>query len=181
MDHQTDEAWVLGVQRKLYQWSKANPEDAWRDMWGWVTDLLVLRHAWQRVASNRARRTAGIDGMTVGRIRNGIGEQPSLKGFRPNCAPAHVDPTLRGASSFPRPVNRGNSGPWAFPRSRIASSKARSKYFWSRSSRRSFGMSPMGFDPDGVRMAPWSISDELPCRINATRTRGGTGCRIQGS
>ena len=20
------------------QWSKANPDDAWRDMWGWVTE-----------------------------------------------------------------------------------------------------------------------------------------------
>ena len=48
MDHQADEAWVLGVQRKLYQWSKANPEDAWRDMWGWVTDL---RSAASRLAT----------------------------------------------------------------------------------------------------------------------------------
>lgn len=55
MDHQADEAWVLGVQRRLYQWSKANPEDAWRDMWGWVTDLRVLRHAWQRVCLRRDR------------------------------------------------------------------------------------------------------------------------------
>ena len=37
-DHQADEAWILSVQRKLYQWSKANPDDAWRDMWGWLTD-----------------------------------------------------------------------------------------------------------------------------------------------
>ncbi|MDW9714492.1 group II intron reverse transcriptase/maturase [Sinorhizobium meliloti] len=70
MDHQTDKVWVLGIQSKLYQWSKANPDDQWRDMWGWLTDLRVLRHAWHRVASNKGGRTAGIDGMTVGRIRN---------------------------------------------------------------------------------------------------------------
>ncbi|MDX0439359.1 reverse transcriptase [Sinorhizobium medicae] len=69
-DHRTDKVWVLGIQRKLYQWSKANPDDQWRDMWGWLTDLRVLRHAWQRVASNKGGRTAGVDGMTVGRIRN---------------------------------------------------------------------------------------------------------------
>lgn len=69
-DHRTDKVWVLGIQRKLYQWSKANPDDQWRDMWGWLTDLRVLRHAWQRGASNKGRRTAGVDGMTVGRIRN---------------------------------------------------------------------------------------------------------------
>ncbi|WP_164000508.1 hypothetical protein [Rhizobium leguminosarum] len=52
MDHRTDKVWVLGIQSKLYQWSKADPDDQWRDMWGWLTDLRVLRHAWQRVASN---------------------------------------------------------------------------------------------------------------------------------
>lgn len=68
-DHRADEAWVLGVQRKLYQWSKANPDDQWRDMWGWLTDSRILRHAWHRVSSNKGGRTAGVDGMTVGRIR----------------------------------------------------------------------------------------------------------------
>ena len=64
-DHQADEAWILNVQRKLYQWSKANPDDAWRDMWNLVTDPRNLRCAWRRVASNRGRRSAGVDGMTV--------------------------------------------------------------------------------------------------------------------
>lgn len=82
MDHRADEARVLGLQRKLYQWNKANPEDAWRDMWGWVTNLRMLRHACRRVASNRGGRTAGIDGVTVGRIRNRIGEQRFLEGLQ---------------------------------------------------------------------------------------------------
>jgi len=38
-DRPADEAWILSVQSKLYQWSKAHPNDAWRDMWGWMTDL----------------------------------------------------------------------------------------------------------------------------------------------
>jgi len=70
MDLQADKVWVLGIQSKLYQWSKANPDDQWRDMWGWLTNLRVLRHAWHRVASNKGGRTAGVDGMTVERIRN---------------------------------------------------------------------------------------------------------------
>ncbi len=41
MDHRTDKVWVLGIQSKLYQWSKANPDDQWCDMWGWLTDLRV--------------------------------------------------------------------------------------------------------------------------------------------
>jgi retron-type reverse transcriptase len=37
MDRQADEAWILSVQSKLYQWSQANPGDQWRDMWSWLT------------------------------------------------------------------------------------------------------------------------------------------------
>ncbi|MER8607442.1 hypothetical protein NKH48_27700 [Mesorhizobium sp. M1233] len=71
MDHQTDKVWVLGIQSKLYQGSKANP-DQWRDMWAWSTGLRVLRHAWQRAASNKGGRTTGVDRMTVGRIGTGV-------------------------------------------------------------------------------------------------------------
>lgn len=67
-DLQADAAWVLSVQRKLYQWSKANPDEAWRDLWNWVTDIRNLRQAWRRVASNRGKHAAGVDGVTVGRI-----------------------------------------------------------------------------------------------------------------
>lgn len=96
MDHQADAAWVLGVQRKLYQWSKANPDDQWRDMRGWLTDLRVLRHAWQRVASNKGGRTAGVDGMTVGRIRN-RGEHRFL---------VNLQAELRRGAYRPQPARR---------------------------------------------------------------------------
>jgi RNA-directed DNA polymerase len=96
-DHQADEAWILSVQRKLYQWSKANPEDVWRDMWGWLTDLRMLRHAWRRVASNRGRRSAAVDGMTVARIRNRIGEQRFLEGLQAE---------LRRGAYWPSPSRR---------------------------------------------------------------------------
>jgi group II intron reverse transcriptase/maturase len=81
-DHQADEAWVLGKQRKLYQWSQANPDDARRDMWNWATDIRTLRHAWRRIASNKGRRTAGIDGLTVGHIQTQIGEKQYLEQLR---------------------------------------------------------------------------------------------------
>ncbi|MER8594245.1 reverse transcriptase domain-containing protein [Mesorhizobium sp. M1182] len=115
MDHQTDEAWVLGVQRKLYQWSKANSEDAWRDMWGWVTDLRVLRHAWQRVASNRGRRTAGIDGMTVGRIRNGIGEQRFLEGLQAELRSGAYRPSPARRKLIPEAGKPGQFRPLGIP------------------------------------------------------------------
>jgi group II intron reverse transcriptase/maturase len=81
-DRQADDAWVLSVQRKLYQWSKANPAETWREMWNWATDLRTLRHAWRRVASNRGKRAAGVDGVTVGRILARQGEDRFLRGLR---------------------------------------------------------------------------------------------------
>jgi RNA-directed DNA polymerase len=81
-DLQADSAWVLSVQRKLYQWSKANPDVAWRELWNWTTDLRNLRHVWRRVASNKGKRAAGIDGMTVGHIRARKGECRFLEELR---------------------------------------------------------------------------------------------------
>ena len=72
-DAKADKVWLLGVQRKLYQWSRENPEGAYRELWGWVTDTRNLRCAWRTVASNKGKRTPGIDGVTVKHIRK-LGE-----------------------------------------------------------------------------------------------------------
>ena len=71
---QADEGWLLDIQRKLYEWSQGNPDEAYRDMWNWVTDPRNLRCAWRRVASNLGKRTPGIDGETVESIvrRQGV-------------------------------------------------------------------------------------------------------------
>src|SRR6476659_10246842 len=46
-------AWLLSVQKKLYEWSRENSDDSYQDLWNWVTDPRNLRCAWRRVASNR--------------------------------------------------------------------------------------------------------------------------------
>lgn len=43
----------LSVQRKLYQWSKTNPEEPYRELWNWITDLRNLRCAWVHVAKTK--------------------------------------------------------------------------------------------------------------------------------
>jgi RNA-directed DNA polymerase len=96
-DHQADEAWLLSVQRKLYQWSKANPDGCYRELWNWVTDPRNLRCAWRRVASNRGARTAGIDGKTVGSICAAEGREVFLQDLRDD---------LRGRRFRPRPCRR---------------------------------------------------------------------------
>jgi len=96
-DHQTEEAWVLGVQRKLYQQSKANPDEVWLDLWGWLTDLRMIRHSWRRVASNKGKRSAGIDGITVKHIQQRVGEECFLEGLRTE---------LRSSAYRPSPSRR---------------------------------------------------------------------------
>ena len=78
-DAKTDNVWLLGVQRKLYQWSRENPGEAYRELWGWVTDPRNLWCAWRTVASSKGKRTPGIDGVTVTHIRK-LGETKYLKG-----------------------------------------------------------------------------------------------------
>lgn len=61
---QSDKDWLLDVQRKLYARSYENPEYVFCKLWGLITDPRNLRVAMARVASNRGRRTAGVDGVT---------------------------------------------------------------------------------------------------------------------
>lgn len=118
MDRQADEAWILNVQRKLYQWSQENPGDQWRDMWGWLTDIRTLRCAWRRVASNRGARTPGVDGITVKRIRAKLGEQCFVEGIQAELRSGAYRPSRQDAFSSPRLENPESSDTWAYPRLR---------------------------------------------------------------
>ena len=92
-DNQADKAWLLGVQRKLYQWSKGTPEGAYGDVWNWVTDPRNLRCAWHSIAHNKGRRTPGVDGSTVASIAAGEGGVPLfLDGLRVACPRLVVQP-----------------------------------------------------------------------------------------
>ena len=114
-DRQADEAWILDVQRKLYQWSKAHPDDAWRDLWGWLTDSRTLRCAWRRVASNRGARSAGIDGMTVGRIRAKVGEQRFLDGLQAELRSGAYRPSPSRRKLIPKAGKPGQFRPLGIP------------------------------------------------------------------
>ena len=96
-DQRADRAWLLGVQRKLYQWSREHPGETYRELWNWVTDIRNLRCAWNRVSQNRGHRTPGIDGQTVGKIRRRLGEEAFLEGLR--CE-------LRAGAFTPSPCRR---------------------------------------------------------------------------
>lgn len=96
-DEQVDSAWLLDIQRKLYAWSRTHPDDAWREMWNWLTDPRNLRLAWRRVASNRGARSAGVDKQTVRGIEQRMGVARFVMELRER---------LRGGSYTPSPVRR---------------------------------------------------------------------------
>lgn len=91
-DARTDKVWMLGVQRKLYQWSRGNPEGQYRDVWNWCTDIRNLRCAWRTIAANKGKRTPGVDGVTVKHIRK-RGENAYLEEVRRELRSSSYEPS----------------------------------------------------------------------------------------
>lgn len=113
--HQADYAWVLNVQRKLYQWSQKHPTEAYRELWNWLTDLRNLREAWRRVAQNKGKRTPGIDGMTVGSIRQRIGEASFLASLQQQLRAGTYKPSPCRRKLIPKPGKPGKFRPLGIP------------------------------------------------------------------
>ena len=114
-DHRAEEVWVLGVQRKLYQQSKAHPDEVWRDLWGWLTDPRMIRHSWRRVASNKGKRSSGIDGITVKHIQQRIGEQCFLEKLRAELRSGAYRPSPSRRKLIPKAGKLGQFRPLGIP------------------------------------------------------------------
>ncbi|HEY0522828.1 MAG TPA: group II intron reverse transcriptase/maturase [Stellaceae bacterium] len=104
---QADEAWLLGIQRTLYQWSRNHPDERYRDLWNWVTDPRNLRCAWRRIARNKGRRTAGVDGVTVANIRLTMGEEVFLERLREDLRNGRYQPSPSRRKLIPKPGKPG--------------------------------------------------------------------------
>ena len=87
--------WLRIVQRKLYTRSEQEVDYVFRKLWGLVTDPRNLRMALARVAGNRGRRTAGVDGITAGRVTR-----------RAEAFIAELRAELRSGAYRPSPVRR---------------------------------------------------------------------------
>jgi RNA-directed DNA polymerase len=93
----SDRRWLLNVQGRLYRQSWKESGYMFRKLWGFVTDPRNLRVALARVARNKGRRTAGVDGVTVGRILNQVGAFRYI---------GRVRGALRSGAYKPSPVRR---------------------------------------------------------------------------
>ena len=114
-DLQTDTVWLLGVQRKLYQWSQQNPGEAYRELWNWMTAIRSLRCAGDRVARNNGKRTPGIDGMTVGSIRQQQGAGAYLGELHRALRRGAYGPRPCGRKLIPKPGTPGQFRPLGIP------------------------------------------------------------------
>jgi group II intron reverse transcriptase/maturase len=114
-DDQADQAWLLGIQRKLYQWSKGHPDERYGDLWNWITDPRNLRCAWRRIAQNKGSRTAGVDGMTVASIRSTTGSGPFLEQLRDDLRGGRYRPSPSRRKLIPKPGQPGKFRPLGIP------------------------------------------------------------------
>lgn len=114
-DYQTDRVWLLSVQRKLYQWSLENPEGQYRELWNWVTSPHNLRSAWRTVTTNKGKRTPGIDGMTVRKIQQGVGEARFLEGLRQELRACRYRPSPSRRKLIPKAGKPGEFRPLGIP------------------------------------------------------------------
>ena len=108
-DAKADKAWLLSVQRKLYQWSRENPEGQYRELWNWITDSRNLRCAWRTVATNKGKRTPGVDGVTVKHVRK-LGVDAYLEGIRKELRSGYV-PSPSRRRWIPKPGKPGEFRP----------------------------------------------------------------------
>jgi RNA-directed DNA polymerase len=115
LDDQADEVWLLSVQRKLYQWSRAHPEDSYRDLWNWITEIRNLRCAWRKIALNQGRRTAEVDGMTVSGIRAGMGVELFLEQLQSDLKKGRYQPSPSRRKLIPKPRQPGKFRPLGIP------------------------------------------------------------------
>jgi RNA-directed DNA polymerase len=79
-----EEAWwpVRRMQLKLHRWASEDKARRFDDLFNLVYDPAFLAAAWERVASNKGARTAGVDGLTVVAIKARVGVDVFLDDIR---------------------------------------------------------------------------------------------------
>jgi retron-type reverse transcriptase len=60
---------MLNMQRKLYRWSRSQPDRVYKDLFNLVYDRRSLFLAWKQLSRNRGSRTPGIDGLTRSKVQ----------------------------------------------------------------------------------------------------------------
>lgn len=89
---------ILNMQRKLYQWSRQDPNKVFADLFNLVCDRCTLALAWQRLCRNTGSRTPGLDGVTRRKIEERPGGVPQFL--------EEIRQALRDGTYRPQPVRQ---------------------------------------------------------------------------
>jgi group II intron reverse transcriptase/maturase len=110
-----DKSWLLNEQRRLHKRSQQEPDYVFRKLWGLITDLRNLRVALARVAHNRGRRTAGVDGLTVRTVLEKGGADAFVEGIRAQMRAGAYRPSPVRRVLIPKPGQPGRFRPLGIP------------------------------------------------------------------
>lgn len=83
---------VLEIQTKLHQWSVADGERRFDDLYNLVCDPAFLLVGWNRVRTNRGARTGGVDGETARYIEQQRGTEAFLDDLRADLKARRFEP-----------------------------------------------------------------------------------------
>lgn len=94
---------VLEIQTKLHQWSKADAERRFDDLYNLVCDPAFLLVGWNRVRGNRGARTGGVDGETARYIEQSRGTEAFLDALRADLKARTFEPLPVRERMIPKP------------------------------------------------------------------------------
>ncbi|MGW8181579.1 MAG: reverse transcriptase domain-containing protein, partial [bacterium] len=109
-----DSDWLLNEQTKSYARAFENTDYVFCKLWGIVTDLRNLRSALSQVSRNKGARTAGIDGITVGKILES-GAEEFLMELRAELRSKAFRPSPVRRILIPKPGKPGKFRPLGIP------------------------------------------------------------------
>ncbi|MEV8639438.1 group II intron reverse transcriptase/maturase [Streptosporangium sp. NPDC051023] len=95
------------MQAKLHRWAAADPGRRFDDLFNLVHDPATLRVAFDRVAGNKGANTAGVDGMTVREVEEGIGLPVFLDDLRAAVKDGSFRPLPVRERVIPKPGGSG--------------------------------------------------------------------------
>ncbi|WP_329428976.1 group II intron reverse transcriptase/maturase [Streptosporangium sp. NBC_01495] len=109
LDQARDGSWskVAWIQAKLHRWAAADAGRRFDDLFNLIHDPATLRVAFERVAGNKGANTAGVDGVTVREVEEGIGLPVFLDDLRTAVKDGSFRPLPVRERMIPKPGGSG--------------------------------------------------------------------------
>lgn len=107
---------ILDMQRKLYRWSRNEPDNVFGDLFNLVCDRRTLALAWHLLSRNKGSRTAGVDGLTRRKVEECPGGAAGfLESIREELRSGTYQPQNVRQKLIPKPGKPGKFRPLGIP------------------------------------------------------------------